>query len=377
MNRLKNLKFPIKGRKQWAFFIILMLLLTGSLIVILRVETEYHVLSSDKKTDVSGTSYRHFGRKWIKCSPDGVSCLNPGGEVSWNSTFSMQSPMLDICDRTAVAAEQQGTQIYVYGQDGQIGQFETLLPIQRACVSRQGVVAAVLEDEEVTWINLYDTSGNEIAKIRTTLKESGYPMDMAISDDGSRLIVSFLYADEGEIRTYISVYDFGMANMTEEKNLVSRTAYTGVVSPEIFFTDEKHAAAIFNDGFAVYQGADLSREKTRVTFEEEILSTFHEGGNIGFIFKSSSEEYPYKMQIYNLNGRCIMKKQFRMDYQKAKMEGGNVILYNDKGFEVYSSHGRKRASIKYQRPVEDVTVASSLGQYLVVSSEYTEMIRVY
>lgn len=59
---------------------------------------------------------------------------------------------------------------------GQKGQFETLLPIEKVKVARQGVVAAVLTDEDVIWINLYDTQGGEIAKMRTTVKESGYPM---------------------------------------------------------------------------------------------------------------------------------------------------------------------------------------------------------
>ena len=47
-------------------------------------------------------------------------------------------------------------------------------------VARQGVVAAVLTEEEVTWINFYDTTGGEIAKMGTTVKKSVYPMDIAL-----------------------------------------------------------------------------------------------------------------------------------------------------------------------------------------------------
>ena len=53
-----------------------------------------------------------------------------------------------------VVADQQGTDVYIFDEKGQKGQFETLLPIEKVKVARQGVVAAVLTDEDVTWINL-------------------------------------------------------------------------------------------------------------------------------------------------------------------------------------------------------------------------------
>ena len=91
-----------------------------------------------------------------------------GISFSWSAAYSMQTPIVDICEKIAVE-EQKGSQVYIYSADkGQIGYFQTLLPIQKVKVASQGVVAAVLEDGEVTWINLYDTDGNEIAKHRTS-----------------------------------------------------------------------------------------------------------------------------------------------------------------------------------------------------------------
>ena len=125
----KRWRFPVHGRRQWTIFLLLLFLLVGGLVVILRVEKSYRVLESFEKTDVTGTQYQHFGRRLFKYSPDGVSCLNSSGEVVWNCTFSMQSPITDICETTAVVGDQQGTSIYIFDEDGQIGQFDTLLPI--------------------------------------------------------------------------------------------------------------------------------------------------------------------------------------------------------------------------------------------------------
>ena len=65
-----------------------------------------------------------------------------------------------------------------------------------------------------------------------------------------------------------------------------------------------------------------------------------------------------------------------MDYRKAKMMEGNILLINEKGFQVYSSRGRKRVDIAYQKAVEDVTSVPGLGKYMVLSNGHTELIRV-
>ena len=111
-------------------------------------------------------------------------------------------------------------------------------------------------------------------------------------------------------------------------------------------------------------------------FDEEILTAFHDDGKIGFIFKSDKADYKYKILVYNLNGRCTMKKYLNMDYRQAKMMEGNILLINDKGFQVYSSRGRKRVDVTYKRAVEDVASVPGLGKYMVVSNGHTELIRV-
>lgn len=78
------------------------------------------------------------------------------GEVLWSTTYSMQTPVADFCGTTAAVAEQQGTQVFVFNADGLMGQFDTTLPILKVKVAKQGVVAVVLQDSNVTWINFYE-----------------------------------------------------------------------------------------------------------------------------------------------------------------------------------------------------------------------------
>ena len=83
----------------------------------------------------------------------------------------MQAPFVDVCGTTAVIADQQGMQVYVFDEEGLKGQFQTKLPIQKARVATQGVVAVILADDDVTWVNFYDASGTLIAENRTTIDD--------------------------------------------------------------------------------------------------------------------------------------------------------------------------------------------------------------
>lgn len=59
------------------------------------------------------------------------------------------------------------------------------------------MVALVLQDDTVTWVNLYQADGTSVATDKTTVGESGYPLDVALSPNGQKMAVSYLKLAEG------------------------------------------------------------------------------------------------------------------------------------------------------------------------------------
>ena len=163
-------------------------------------------LTSDRieRNDVSSTQYLEFGDYFLKYSSDGVACVDSKSNTKWSTTYSMQAPFVDVCGTTAVIADQQGMQVYVFDEEGLKGQFQTKLPIQKARVVTQGVVAVILADDDVTWVNFYDASGTMIADNRTTIDDFGYPLDMALSPDGIKMAVSYMRVNGNKISTHIA-----------------------------------------------------------------------------------------------------------------------------------------------------------------------------
>lgn len=355
--------------------ILCLLLMGGLLFIYLYVGTDYSVLSEEKRSDMNGTSYTEFGDCFLRYSSDGVTCISGSGSVLWNSTFNMQSPVIDICQTTAAVADQQGTQIYIFDENGQLGQFQTSLPIEKVRVASQGVVAAVLNDGDVTWINFYDTQGNEIAKNRTSLGDSGYPLDIALSPDGMKIMVSYLRVTQGIMNTKICFYNFDSVGQAEINNMVSEQTYENTVAPELIFIDENTSVAFLSNGFSLFKGRQIPELKKKTEFEEEILSAFHEGSYFGFIFKSDKQEHKYRMQLYNAEGKQIVKRYFDLDYKKVKLEGGNLILFNDKEFEIYNTGGRKKFSGSYDKAIQDIIKVKGFRKYMVLSQNHVTTIR--
>ncbi|MDO4298766.1 MAG: DUF5711 family protein [Lachnospiraceae bacterium] len=378
---LKAKIFQYRQNKYYrnAVIVFLAAVVLGGFIIYNKIVTydTYVIAASYENTVAAGTQYVMADKDILKYNADGVSCVSRNNDVRWSITYSMQAPVADICDTTMVIAEQQGTQIYIVeGEEGQIGSFETTAPILKARVARQGVVAAVLQEDDVTWVNLYQTDGTLIASDKTTLMESGYPLDIAISPDGQRLMVSYLQVTGGVLSDTVVFYHFGTAGQKKENHIVSSETFEGTAVPDVYFVDNSHSVAVTDQGFAVFQGKDEPKKTATVEFEDEIVSCFHENETIGFVFNSEDTESRYRMELYNLRGKRKMKTELDRTFSRIKMENGQILMYNDKNCTVYTSSGHEKFSANYEKEVSGFFYFSEFRKYLVITRDSFDRIRI-
>ena len=97
--------------------------------------------------------------------------------------------MLSVCNNVAAIGDYNGRTVYVVSSTGQLGTVNTNLPIRKICVSQSGVVAAVLDDAEVTRILLYNGNENtdtSIVDIKATM-ESPAPTEFTTFPFGASI----------------------------------------------------------------------------------------------------------------------------------------------------------------------------------------------
>ena len=205
-----------------------------------KVYTQGAVTSSFPVIIVQGATVKELGGNILLYSKDGASCLDAKGNAVWNRTYEMQTPLISICDQMMAIGDYNGRAIYVMDKNGEKGTINTNLPIRDFCVSSNGVVAAVLDDADVTRIYVYNGNENTDTPIvygKATMDKSGYPVSVSLSPNGNLMAVSYLYVDSGNMKSSVAFYNFGEVGKNETDNYVSGFDYLDTIVPYVQFMD--------------------------------------------------------------------------------------------------------------------------------------------
>lgn len=304
----------------------------------------YRILATSEQEDIVSTKYLEMDGKILRYSPEGASLVDSKLQTHWSELYDMENPVADVCKEAAVIADCDGTTMKIFNKNGLTGSVTTSYSIVKAHVSVNGLVAAILDGGDETWINYYSYDGSLIAENQTRVEEPGYPMDVTVSSDGNVMMIAYQFVDGGETTSYVAFYNFGDVGQNEEDRIVSGYTYDGVVIPQVECLSGNRYVALRDDGFTIYEGKQIPKESTTVKVEEEIVSTFYDDETIGLIFKSGNKEKPYTMKVYSTSGKLQFEKDFNIPYTTIKMSGEYIIMYNSSQMCVLNDNGVEKYS---------------------------------
>ena len=339
------------------------------------VYTNYDVIRKTTYTEASNAKYLRFGNNVLRYSQDGASALSIENDMLWNETFEMQNPIVDICNDYVAIGDYMGTTIYVYNSTGLQGTIDTSTPLKRFCVSGNGNVAVVLEDDEVTWVKLYDVNGVNVASDRTTMSKSGYPVCIDISEDGILLAVSYLFVDSGVLSTSVAFYNFGAVGQNEVDNLVSGYNYGGTVVSYVGFINQDTSVAVGDNKLSIFKGADKPESVFEKDIDKEILSVFCDENMIVLVFEGEEGEQKYVAEVYNDKGELVTSQGFDLDYSNMSLYGDLLIIYNTEECQIYNTSGLKKFDGRFGSSAISILPEDSKTRYLVVYSDGMEEIK--
>ena len=264
-----------------------------------RSYRNYRILQTSEQEDIVSTKYEVMAGKVLRYSPEGASLVNSEMEAYWSTLYEMENPVADINDSWAVIADIDGTDLKIFDKNGEVGSVTTSYNIVKARISSNGLVAAILDGGDATWINYYNSDGSLIAENQTHVKDPGYPMDVALSDNGQIMMVTYQFIDGSDTTSYVAFYNFGDVGQNEGDRIVSGYTYEGTVIPEIRYLDSERSAALRDDGFTLYNGKQIPKESISEKVDKEIVSTFCDEKTIGMVFKNGSKDKKYTMKVYS------------------------------------------------------------------------------
>ena len=379
-----NYKDKIKSHKLTILYrAALVIVLIAAVAVFLVVQwknkvfSESVVVSSTPVTIVQGAMVENLGGNILLYSKDGASCIDAKGNALWNQTFEMQEPMLSVCNNVAAIGDYNGRTVYVVSSTGQLGTVNTNLPIRKICVSQSGVVAAVLDDAEVTRILLYNGNENtdtSIVDIKATMDKSGYPMSLSLSPNGKLLAISYLHVNSGEMKSSVAFFNFGEVGKNESDNYVSGYDYPDTVIPYVQFMNNSAAFAVSDDRIVFFEGGEKPANKATALLNEEVQGIYYNEDYVGLVFHNQTGESAYRLDVYNTAGTKIHSQLFDMEYTDIICSRDQVIIYNDMDCKICNMSGVDKFTGTFEKPSSLLVPTSSNYKYVSVTSNSVDVI---
>ena len=323
------------------------LLVIASFVVarVLFINKEYTAVTEVDSTEFfisTGSEVKRFGNNFIICNPDGIKCVNYKGEQIWNEAFQMQKPLIDISEGMVAVADYNGGTIYMMDEKQVLGKIDTGMPIRKFKASGSGYVMAILDNTDNTPIYVYNTAGDEMLYFNTTMKGFGYPLEIAISQNGVLGAVSYLNVDKGSFYSSIGFYNFGEVGQNYQDSLMSSYKYQSALVPEIRFAGNNKAVAVADNRLMFFSGDQMPKSNGEILLSENVLSVYEDERYVVLFFASEDSEHEYRAEIYDYDAKLKDKMYFDIDYDDVFLDGNRIVLYNNEEVLIHIIGGKDK-----------------------------------
>ncbi len=339
------------------------------------VYTGYDVVTESERSDADNATYRMVDGKVLKYSQDGAEAFDGENQGLWNVTYEMQNPNVAICKDYVAIGDYKGNRIYVMNAEGEKGEIETKLPITNFCISAQGIVAAVLDDGDNSKICVYSKEGEELLLIKCTMNQSGYPIDLSLSDDGIKLIVSYMRIENGNLISSVAFYNFGEVGQNETDRFTGGYDYVDAIVPKVKFINNSTAFALSDGRLVLYKGNQKPVSVFEGLLSEEVQSVFYGQHSVGLVFRTGKSDNKYRIDVYDEDGNISLSKEFNLEYTDIILGKDSIIIYDDSECKIYDLKGTCKYEGIFDKPALLLVPTESRTKYVLVNRETIQTIK--
>lgn len=303
----------------------------------------------------------------LRYSRDGIALLNKQGEEKWNQPCQMNHPIVEVGKECVVVADKGGTSIIVLGEKGLKGEIQTTRPIEKIAVSSQGIVSAILKDEEKPKVMCYDLKGNVLVEHKVSINSMGYPMDVALSEDGNTMLVSYLKTDGKSIIGKVAYYYFGKKENSNKNHVVHEQEFENTIIPITAFLDKDTSLLVADEALIFYKGLTKPKEALRVAVNQEIQSVAYSDKLVAVVTRNEGSA-AYKLHIYNKSGKELSVVDVDKEYTQLKVEENQVLMYDGQMSSIYLKNGVHKFEGKSDENILEIFPLKGINKYMIIDA---------
>ena len=342
----------------------------------------YEVTNTTPNTGEYTANYISYGNAVVKYSKDGAVAIDENGDLLWNGSYEMMDPIADTCGDYVVIADRGSKSLYIFNQKGEVGNITTLYDIVKVEIAKQGVVAALMEEGEMSYTKLYyadksvaasSEDSNVLCEIELNVNEDGYPMDIALSEDGEKLIVIYLTVTSGELVSNIVFYNFGEVGQSKVDRITGAYIYEGSIIPKVTFLNNDVACVYKEDGFMLYSMPEIPKLIHQEDLKSKITSVIHSEKYTGVVLEGE-EGTPRQILLYDLKGNKVLEQELDFEYDKIFLSGDDIIMYDNLSCRIIKINGKEKFQYTFAANISALYPINNLDRYFLINaSEISEI----
>lgn len=378
MQFLKN-----ANRKQTIFFCmigIVVVLILGVIIISYimgrRCFFSYEVKVSTERSDSNNVEYLYFDGNILKFSRSGISEIDNEGKSLWNGGYEMKQPQVDTCGDYVVVADVGGKEVHVYNGEDEGTSFETNLPIVRAKVASQGVVAVLLEDKDSNVLNVYNpyaAADTLLVEIPTNVSEEGYPLDFDISPDGKSVVTSHMVVKGSALENKVSFYNF--SEVGQDKNtLVGGKSFGEETIAKIEFLDENRVILFTEKGYVVFGEMRQPEILLEKKFDDEIKSIAYDENVVAVVTEKDGNPKNQKLFLYGSNGNEKMQREIAYEYADMHIYGNEIVFVGNRSCNIVRFNGRDKFKKEFEQEIDAIFPTANQNVYTLIDKTTIQQI---
>ena len=368
-------------RKRVILLVLVILLLLAAAAVITyiyyekKVYNSYDVMSSVERSDTNASDFTEFQGNLLKCTNDGAVYTDLAGNLIWNQTYEMDHPTVETCGKYIAIYEPNGTQLYILDTVNLQGSIHTTMPIQKVSIAAQGTTAILMENEGTSYLQIYAKTGEQLASGELHVQNSGYPLDLALSENGEKLAVSMLDINDGSVKTVIAFYNFGAVGQNSIDKIVGSYSYADLVIPKIQYLSEDTMVAFGDERVILFTGAQKPAEEASIELKEEVKSVFYDETHFGLIYDAAGGKN-HRLVYYDLSGKQIMDITFDTDYTDVDiLANGELCILGENSCEIFNSRGIRKFQYDFQEHIYQILSGRMQTDYTFILEGETQKVK--
>lgn len=297
-------------------------------------------------------------------SNDGAKAIDGTGAVAWEIAYQLDNPDIVYCEDVAAVADIGGKSVYVVAENGIPYNYEVIYPIVKHEVAKQGVTAVLLDNGLEDFIQLYDINGTLRVDINTKTKIDGIPIDIALSNDGKKLVTLYVTFQGDAMICKATFYNADEVGKNQINNIVGqRTFAENILAYDVCFLNEDTLCALLENGFVLYRMTEVPELICEKTLTEDIIEILCVDSGLYVVTETAAKQK--SMTFYNAKGDVKQVWNEVPEYEAITATEEEVVFFSPQRVTIYRVNGSQKFSTAFTQSLEAVYPAGNNRYFLV------------